>query len=80
MGYPYSSVLEKVPGGQVGYGRAVLTSVVHSVVVGSDVVVGAFVVVVMDVLGRSRFKPRTGLPPTVRTLSLGFTTGWLSLP
>lgn len=81
MGYPCSSVLEKVPGGQVGYGTVVLNSSVgHAVVVASEVVVGAFVVVVMIVLGRTTFKPRTGFPPTVRSFSFGFTTDWLSLP
>lgn len=55
------------------------SSVVQSVV-GSNVVVGAKVVVVVEVLGGGTSNPRTGFPPIMRTLSLGLTTGWLSLP
>lgn len=65
----------------------VVSSVVISVVVGSVVgsgvvVVGGLVVVVVVVvvLGLGRSRPMTGLPPTVRNLSLGLTTGWLSRP
>lgn len=53
-GSPYSSVLEKVPGGQVGYGgKVVLSSGYHAVVVVGAlvvVVVGALVVVVVVVV------------------------------
>lgn len=67
----------------MGYGSAVESSSEdHGVVVVSGTVVGALVVVVvvLGVLGRNLSKPRTGFPPTMRTLSLGLTTGWLSLP
>lgn len=78
--------MEKVPGGQVGYGSIVVeSSIYQSIVVGSGVVVGAMVVVVVVVVGvvvleRETSKPSRGFPPTMRTLSLGLTTGRLSLP
>lgn len=57
---------------------------VHSVVVTSGVVVGTMVVVVVVVvvvvLRRGRSKPSTGFPPTMRSFSLGLTTGRLSRP
>lgn len=84
---PFLSSLENVPGGQVG-SASVVDSRVISVVVGSAVVVvvvvvvvvGVVVVVVVVELGVGRSRPTTGFPPTVRYLSLGLTTGRLSLP
>lgn len=84
IGNPSSSLIKNVPGGQVGNtGMVIVSSVDISVVVGSVVgsgvvVVGGLVVVV--VLGLARSRPMMGLPPTVRNLSLGLTTGWLSRP
>lgn len=81
-GLPYSSVLEKVPGGHVGKSSGVVdSSVIHLDVWSSGVVVvGAAVVVVVVVLRCGRSKPSTGLPPTMRSFSLGLTTGRLSRP
>lgn len=82
-GLPYSSLLEKVPGGHVGKSSGVVDSSVIHLCVGSSgvVVVGAAVVVVAAVVLRcGRSKPSTGLPPTMRSFSLGLTTGRLSRP
>lgn len=80
-GLPYSSVLEKVPGGHVGKSSGVVdSSVIHLGVGSGVVVVGAAVVVVVVVLRCGRSKPSTGFPPTMRSFSLGLTTGLLSRP